>query len=160
MRVHHLKPMLSWAVFLAWYLCFSASLERAELITGAVFALAMLLPMHHLHRDALATLHFKLPWLLPLVKIPWAMFQESWLLCLALFRRLVHGEAQGTFHERHRLAPADEQRTARRVLLTFGVCITPNSYLVYLDPEAGVALVRQLVGKEVSPLDREFLELP
>jgi len=41
---------------------------------------------------------------------------------------------------------------ARRALLNFGVSITPNSYVVDLDPETSTVLIHQLVPGPIDPL--------
>jgi hypothetical protein len=99
-------------------------------------------------------------WFRLLWRIPIAMFAESWQLLVALLRQLAGRGGDGCFIEHRFPGPNDEHEAARRAFMTFGVCITPNSYLVQYDREKGTVLVRQLVGTRISKVDRLFVELP
>jgi hypothetical protein len=78
----------------------------------------------------------------------------------ALLRQLRGVETEGHLIEHPFSCPEDGHDLARIAFMTFGVCITPNSYLVYDDRKNGRVLIRQLVGKDLSTVDRLFVELP
>lgn len=85
---------------------------------------------------------------------------ETWLLMTALARRLSGRRAEGVLLEYPYLPETESPRSpALRAFMTYGVCVSPNSYLVDIDMRKRVVSIRQLVGQEVSPVDKAFLEL-
>lgn len=152
---------MAWCAYLALYLIFTGNIGRQELAAGAVTASLALFLVIRLRRTFTRTLSIKPVWLIYLWRIPWAMLEESWLLLVAVLRRLAGQEQEGVFIEHH--CPGcdyDRHDAARRAFMAFGVCITPNSYLVHYDPDRNNVLLRQLVGNELSRVDRLFVELP
>ena len=92
-------------------------------------------------------------WLREVPYVAGAVVVDCGLLGRALWRRLLHREQvhgvtiRVPFHH-----GGDSGRDgARRALVNFGVSITPNSYVVDIDPEADSLLVHRLVD---VPLDR------
>ncbi|MBJ6726106.1 hypothetical protein [Geomesophilobacter sediminis] len=152
--------LLNWCAFLALYLLFAGEFNWSEAGAGAVFALLTTAAVAFLGKKFRDTLWAKPSWMRLLLRIPWAMLQETWLLVVALFRKLAGRAATGIFLQTVYPAPEDEHDSSRRAYMAFGVCITPNSYLVYHDVKSRKVLVRQLVGKELSEIDRKFVELP
>ena len=151
---------VSWLLFLGLYMLFCAKADPAEAVTGGAAALLALWLVGMLRDSFRSPLRLKPSWLLLLWRIPFAMFSESWLLLVALLRRLGGAEEEGVLIEHSFDFPDDAHESARRAWMTFGVCITPNSYLVFLDQKKKKILIRQLVGKELSTIDRLFVELP
>ncbi|GFO63771.1 hypothetical protein M1B72_08295 [Geomonas paludis] len=152
--------VVTWFLFLGLYLLFCAKADPAEAVTGGAAALLALWLVGMLRDSFRSPLRLKPSWLLLLWRIPFAMFSESWLLLVALLHRIAGREEDGVMIEHRFDFPADEHESARRAWMTFGVCITPNSYLVFLDKKKKRVLIRQLVGKELSTIDRLFVELP
>lgn len=151
---------VTWLLFLGLYLLFCGKVDRAELAAGAAAATVALLLAGLLRDKFKRPLLAKLSWFRLLWRIPVAMLSESWLLLKALVWRLLGRECEGVFIYHDFTAEEDEHDDARRAFMTFGVCITPNSYLVYYDREKKRVLIRQLAGKELSEIDRLFVELP
>ncbi|MBJ6749750.1 hypothetical protein [Geomonas anaerohicana] len=151
---------ITWLLFLGLYMLFCAKADPAEAVTGGVAALLALWLVGLLRDSFRSPLRLKPSWLLLLWRIPSAMLSESWLLLVALLRRLGGREEDGVMIEHRFDFPEDKHESARRAWMTFGVCITPNSYLVFLDKKKKKVLIRQLVGKELSTTDRLFVELP
>ena len=148
-------------LFLALYLLFSGSLAGEEVAVGAAAACGNAILVMLLREHFRRPFRVKLAWFVFLWRIPPAMFQESWLLLVALLHRVSGRETAGRFIEHpYPGQQDDEHAAARRAFMTFGVCITPNSYLVLYDRRKRRVLIRQLVGKELSPVDRVFVELP
>lgn len=155
------RYVVGWCLYLCLYLLFAGSIEPAEITAGLITATVTLLLVARLKSRFRRTTSIKPLWLVYLLRIPFSMLQESWLLLTALGKRVAGKEATGIFIEHH--CPGcdyDRHDAARRAFLTFGVCVTPNSYLVWWDRASGKVLLRQLVGKEISPVDRVFVELP
>ncbi len=156
-----LTTSCSWCLVLGIYLLFSGSADPGELMAGAAAAATVLFLLKPLRTYFRKPLKMKRIWFVFLLRIPLAMLQETWLLAIALQRRLMGKEATGRFIEHpYPGEEDDEQDAARRIFMTFGVCITPNSYLVHYDRRKRRVLIRQLVGKSLSPVDRLFVELP
>jgi hypothetical protein len=155
------RYFIAWGLYLCLYLLLAGSSELAEVIAGAITATLSLLLVARLKSRFRRTTSIKAVWLIYLFRIPLSMLTESCLLLVALLKRLGDKETTGVFIEHH--CPGceyDRHDAARRAFMTFGICVTPNSYLVSWDRKSGTVLLRQLVGKEISPVDRVFVELP
>ncbi|WP_224981839.1 hypothetical protein [Geomonas agri] len=152
--------VVTWLLFLGLYMLFCAKADLAEAVTGGAAALLALWLVGLLRDSFRSPLRLKPSWLLLLWRIPLAMFSESWQLLVALVRTLGGGEEDGVMIEHSFDFPEDAHESARRAWMTFGVCITPNSYLVFVDKDQKKVLIRQLVGKDLSTIDRLFVELP
>lgn len=149
----------SWVLFVLLYLLLVGKAEADEAAAGAFAASFALFLVHRLRARFKRALLVKPQWLVLLRSIPFATLSESWFLCTALLRRLRGNPVEGRMMEHPFTAPQDRHDSARRAFMTFGVCITPNSYLVYLDREKKRVLIRQLVGEELSKIDRLFVEI-
>lgn len=150
----------SWLLFLGLYLLFAGKGNTSELAAGAFAATVTLILTGMLGERFKRPLRIKPRWLWLLWRVPVAMLTESWQLLVALCRELSGKRMEGEMIEHPFPGPDDRHESARRAVMTFGVCITPNSYLVYLDREHKRVLIRQLVGKGLSKIDRLFVELP
>ncbi len=152
--------LCSWLIFLGLYLLMAGKANASELAAGAFAATIVLALTGMLGERFKRTLLIKPSWLWLLWRVPVSMLTESWQLLVALCRELSGRHVEGEMIEHPFPGPDDRHESARRAVMTFGVCITPNSYLVYLDREQKRVLIRQLVGKELSKIDRLFVELP
>lgn len=157
----YLKYLLLWVALISLYLLSAGSAAWSEMCAGILVAGGAVLLCRRLRNSFRRQLQFKPCWLIPLWRIIPALFLETWQLYRALAVRLAGRSVEGRFIEHHFMADThDPYASWRFALMTFGVCITPNSYLVSFDPKRGKVTVRQLVGKEISMTDRKFLELP
>lgn len=152
--------VMSWLVFVGLYLLMAGKADVSEITAGAAAASMALYLAGLLRRKFKRPLFMKPGWIVLLWRIPTAMVTESFQLLFALLARLSGREVDGRFIEHEHPAPADEHDSSRRAFMTFGVCITPNSYLVYYDREMRRVLIRQLVGEKLSRVDQLFVELP
>lgn len=155
-----LLHLITWLSFLGLYLLFCAKADPAEATAGALAAALTLWLVNMLRDSFRSPLRLKPRWLLLMWRIPWAMLSESWLLLLAVMARLRGKTVDGISIEHSYDFPEDRHESARRAWTTFGVCITPNSYLVFVDRKEKKVLIRQLVGEKLSEVDRLFVELP
>jgi multisubunit Na+/H+ antiporter MnhE subunit len=152
--------LLLWGAFLGIYLIYAGSLSAAELAAGSAVAAFVAFLFLRLRKCFRSTYRFRCSWLPSLLRIFPAVFTESWQLYVCLAKRTVGKEVHGRFLEhRYVVDPADPHSSARFAFMTFGVCVTPNSYLVRVDRSKGNATVRQLAGDKMSVIDRKFLEL-
>jgi hypothetical protein len=150
----------AWLSFCGLYLLLVGKTDLSELIAGGASATVTLLLVRLLREKFKRPLLVKVSWSLLLWRIHVAMVTESFQLLAALVRQVLGREVDGLFIEHELTAPEDNHDQARRAYMTFGVCITPNSYLVFYDRENKRALIRQLVGEKLSTVDRLFVELP
>ncbi len=151
--------IVTWLSFLGLYMLFCGKADPLEAVAGGAAALLALKLVGMLRDSFISPLRVKPTWLLLVWRLPAAMFSESWLLMVALIRELRGKESTGVTIEHPFEFLADRHESARRAWMTFGVCITPNSYLVFVDRERRQVVIRQLVGREISTIDRLFVEL-
>ena len=152
--------LLMWPLFTAVYLLITGGFEKEEIVAGAVAGLGAAFLSLGLGVQFDRTVLLKPRWLILLLRIPWAMLAETWLLMTALLRKLGGEDVRGKFITVPCAAGRNDLHgAALEAYMTFGICITPNSYLVYYDQKTGQALIRQLAGKKLSRLDRIFAEL-
>ena len=92
-------------------------------------------------------------WLLQVPYLAWDVGVDCWLLAGALWNRVVRRRAvRGiTIRVPFDHGGDDGRDGARRALVNFAVSLTPNSYVVDIDPEGDSLLVHRLVD---VPLDR------
>lgn len=151
---------IAWLLFFGLYLLFTGDVSVAEVAAGIATATFAAFLVRLLREKFKRPLLAKPQWFRLLWRIPLATLSESWLLLKALVNELLGREQDGIFIHHDFPAQEDRHDSARRAYMTFGVCVTPNSYLVYYDREKKRVLIRQLVGKELSSIDRLFVELP
>ena len=151
---------IAWFIFVALYLLFVGKTDWTEAAAGAAAAALTLYMLRLLHDKFKRPLLMEPRWFLILWRVPIAMITESWQLLVALVQQLRGIPVDGVFIEKEYPEKEDEHDAARRAYMTFGVCITPNSYLVHQDREKKQVLIRQLVGKDLSTVDRVFVETP
>lgn len=149
----------AWLILFGSYLFFAASLDTAEIVAGGAVGCVAALLFVKVRRHGPA---FRPPlrWFVPFKYAPRALVSETWLLARSAVYRLAGKRRRGRFMVLPFSAPGGEgQRSAARGILTFGICLTPNSYVVCIDRPCNRVLIRQLVGRELAFSDRVFLEL-
>lgn len=149
-----------WAALFGLYLLFVAKLTAAEALVGSVAA--ALAATGTMATARAADLHFRprIRWLRLLLRLPWRVLADCGIVGMALWRQIVQRQnVDGAF----RIVPFDSGgddavSTARRALVTAGVSLAPNTYVVAVDRQRGVLLVHQLVPSSEPPGggDREW----
>jgi len=152
------KFLVAWAILLGVYLILVGSASTSELWVGAVLAAGVTVLLSWSKSTGMLALRLRWQDLAPLRYVPGAILRETGQDFYALVRRLAGQEVEG-ITLRLPFAPTgkDPESATRRALAIFGVTITPNSYVVRVDTDKGEILIRQLVGRELSLSDREFL---
>lgn len=149
-----------WVALLGVYMLFASKLAWAEAVVGA--AAAALGATAAVVTARAGGLHFRprAGWLPLLGRVPGRVLADCGVVALALWRRLVLRQAvEGVF----RTVPFDPGgddavSAARRALVTAGISVSPNTYVVAIDRRRGLLLVHQLVASPEPPGkgDREW----
>ncbi len=155
-----LDLLATWGTLFGAYLLLVGNASRSELVVGAFLGLAVTTLL--LWSKSAGMLPLRLRWwfIAPMRYVPGAILWETGQDLYALARRLAGQDVQGvTLRVPFTYASQDTESATRRAIAIFGVTITPNSYVVRVDAEQGEIVIRQLVGRELSKCDREFLRV-
>jgi multisubunit Na+/H+ antiporter MnhE subunit len=153
-RQHYLLLWLAWwgALLLGWLLLVD-TFEWEELLVGVGAAAIAASVAIAVHRRGYIRFWPRAVWLSHVPYLAWTVLVDTGLLAVALWRRAVLREpVRGStirvpFHH-----GGDNGRDgARRALVNFSVSLTPNTFVLDLDPEGDTLLVHQLVPR---PPDR------
>jgi multisubunit Na+/H+ antiporter MnhE subunit len=151
---HYLLIWLAWwaSLFLGWLLLVD-SFDWQELLVGIAAAAAAASVAIAMHRRGYIRFWPRVTWLKHVPSLLRTVMVDSGLLATALWRRIVLRQpVRGTtirvpFHH-----GGDNGRDgARRALVNFSVSLTPNTFVLDIDPEGDSLLVHQLVSR---PPDR------
>ena len=142
-----------WSALAVVWLLLVDTLQVDELVVGAVAAAIAATVATAVHRRGYIRFWPRAAWLREVPSLLWDIVVDCALLAGALWRSVVRREQvhgvtlRVPFHH-----GGDNGRDgARRALVNFAVSITPNSYVVDIDPEGDSLLVHRLVP---VPLDR------
>jgi multisubunit Na+/H+ antiporter MnhE subunit len=154
------RPERSVRIWLAWWVALALvwlllvdTLEVDELVVGAAAAAIAATVATAVHRRGYIRFRPKAAWLLETPHLIVGVVVDCGLLAHALWRRVVRREPiEGVtlrvpFHH----GGDTGHDGARRALVNFAVSLTPNSYVVDIDPEGDSLLVHNLIP---VPLDR------
>ncbi len=150
----------AWLTLVALYLLMVGQLSAEEIVVGLLCA--SLIMFLFLWSKSLGMVRFRVQWRLiaPVRWLPGAIVRETALVLLALGRRLVGKQVCGaTLKVPFKHMGDDPQSASWRAAAVFGVSVSPNSYISYLDKERQEIHVRQLVGRTITRGDKEFLGL-
>lgn len=143
-----------WVVLMAVWLLLVETLAVAELLAGAAAA-ALAASVAEAVRE-LGYVRFapRLAWARHAPRVAGQVLIDCGILFAALGRRLIQRRDVRGVMRRIPIRYGDDggRDAARRALLNFGVSITPNSYVVDLDPETSTVLIHQLVAGPIDPL--------
>jgi hypothetical protein len=79
---------------------------------------------------------------------------DTWHMAVLLVRHFVRGEpVKGSFRIVHFAAGAedDPREQARRTVVEWLACVSPNTYVLGIDERHRVAVVHQLIRDELPP---------
>jgi multisubunit Na+/H+ antiporter MnhE subunit len=149
-----------WAALFGLYFILAAKLQWQEAVVGA--AAAALAATAATVPARTGGLHFqpRWPWLRPLARLPGRVLADCGVVGLALWRRLVQRRAPAGGFRSIPFDPGgdDAVSAARRALVTAGISLAPNTYVVAFDRRRGLILIHQLVPTARPPGggDREW----
>jgi multisubunit Na+/H+ antiporter MnhE subunit len=141
-----------WAVLALLWLVLVDTVEYQELLAGAIAAAVAATVATAVHRRGYIRFWPRAAWLRETPYLVVDVVVDCGLLAAALWRHVVrHQPVTGVsfrvpFHH-----GGDTGRDgARRALVNFAVSLTPNSYVVDIDPESDSLLVHRLVPTELD----------
>jgi multisubunit Na+/H+ antiporter MnhE subunit len=140
------------ALFLAW-LVLVDTFDGQELAVGAAAAALSATVAVAVHRRGYIRFWQRMAWLKELPYLVWAVIVDSGLLGLALWDRLIRRRPVrgSTIRVPFHYGGDNGRDGARRALVNASVSLTPNTFVIDIDPAADSLLVHQLVPR---PLDR------
>jgi len=141
-------------VLLVLWLAFVDSLAVPEVLAGVAAAAVAASVAETLRELGYVRFAPRLAWARHAPRVAWQILVDCGVLFAALARRLFRRRALRGVMLRIPIRYGDDSArdAARRALLNFGVSITPNSYVVDLDPETSTVLIHQLVAGPIDPL--------
>jgi multisubunit Na+/H+ antiporter MnhE subunit len=142
-----------WAVLAALWLLFVDTLRGDEAVVGAGAAALGATVATAVHSRGYIRFSPRPAWLREVPYLIVAVVVDCGILGRALWRRVVRGQRTrgATFRVPFHHGGDSGRDGARRALVNFGVSLTPNSYVVDIDPEGDSLLVHRLVD---MPVDR------
>lgn len=149
-----------WLAFLLLYLLLAGNFDWQEGVAGLGLAGVATVAMTATRRAASLYFQPRLGWLRHFRRLPRQVLVDCAIVATALARALFRrAKVEGVF----RTIPFDPggddaESAARRALVTAGVCLAPNTYVVAIDAERGEMLLHQLVPSAQPPGggDREW----
>jgi len=148
---HRRRPALWfawWAVLMVVWLLLVDTTDPEELATGAVAAALAATLAAAVHQRGYIRFQPRLRWLRHTPALLWNVVVDCGLLGGALWQRVVlRRPVTGTTMRVPFEYGSDSGRDgARRALVNFAISLTPNSYVIDIDPEAHSLLIHQLVA--------------
>jgi len=124
------------------------TIDPEELAAGAVAAALAATVATTVHRRGYIRFQPRLRWLRHTPALLWNVLVDCRLLGVALWQRVVlRRPVTGTTVRVPFEHGGDTGRDgARRALVNFAISLTPNSYVIDIDPEAHSLLIHQLVA--------------
>lgn len=162
-----LRPAILWwlALFGVWMLLVD-SFARPEVIAGLGAATLTLPVALVISARVERRYHLRLRWLRELRQTPFDVLRDTLIVGRALYRQLIGREAmRGELRLVPFSVPGAGANSARDpaeanawlALAVIGTSLTPNTYVIGIDAERGVALVHQLVPTEPRSLRRSVI---
>jgi len=143
-----------WAALLTVWFLLVGVFTLAELAVGTLAAAIAATVAAVVHRSGYIRFSPRLVWLRETPTVVWGVITDCGLLAGALWRRVVRREhVRGVMVRVAFAYGGDNGRDgARRALVNFAVSLTPNSYVVDIDPESDSLLVHRLVPGPLDPV--------
>lgn len=145
-----------WALAMLLWLALTSTVNASEAIGGVGASCVAATFAEVTRRKASIGFWPRRRWLLRAWRIPVQVLTDTVLVYRALFlhltrRRRVRGTLRAVPLPHG--APDDARRSARGALVTVGVSMTPNTFVIGIDPEKDEMLVHQLVARPASVPD-------
>jgi len=137
-----------WVILMSLWVALDDSLESDELLVGAGLSALAALAAEVVGHQADVRLRVRARWLPRALALPGQVAAQTFLVFAALARALVTGAPppRGRFRELPaRYGDDSPLGVTRRVLLTAGLSLEPNEFVLGIDAERGVMVTHQLV---------------
>jgi len=147
--------LIWWALLMALWIIADDSVATDELLAGAGAAALAALLAEGVGHQAATRPWLRRAWLGAALRLPVDVARDSGVVFIALWHRLVHGEAPSSaFLELPaRFGPQTNEGAARRALLVAGRSLAPNRLALGLDGQRNVMVVHQLVAEREGETD-------
>ena len=147
-----LPASILWILMLGLWMLLSGSLVLSELLAGAAAATIAAVAFEAVRRQGLLRFRPRARWLLRALGLPWRLFSESVVVSWALLKSLaLRRPVRGRFREvPFSTGGTDARSQARRVLVTTAASLSPNAYVVDVDPENDTLLIHELVPRSAE----------
>ncbi len=145
---------VAWALLTGIYLVLAGQVSASEVVAGVVTGLVAALLSVAVRRDAGRQFRFRaVPWLVLLGRPALALVHDTARVGMALARAVLRGQDVHGAVVRQAFARggADAQDAARRGLVTLGVSLTPNSYVLRILDERDEVRLHRLAERKPSP---------
>jgi hypothetical protein len=143
-----------WAVSFALWVLLVFKTEPAEFVAGAVAAAFAATGAELVRSRGYTPFAPDLQWSRGLLRLPREVVMDSWRMAMLLVRHFARGDTiQGCFRVVH-FSPGsrdDPRAQARRAVVEWLGCVSPNTYVIGIDERHHVALVHQLIRDELPP---------
>jgi multisubunit Na+/H+ antiporter MnhE subunit len=143
-----------WAVAYVLWVLLVFKTEFAELVAGAVAAAFAATGAELVRSRGYAPFAPELAWTRWVLRLPREVVMDTWHMAVLLVRHFVRGEpVKGSFRIVHFAAGAedDPREQARRTVVEWLACVSPNTYVLGIDERHRVAVVHQLIRDELPP---------
>lgn len=137
-----------WVILMSLWVAADDSFQSDELLVGAGLSALAALAAEVVGRQADVRLRIRARWLLRALALPGQVVEQTFLVFAALARTLFTGAPppRGRFRELPARHGGDSPlAVTRRVLLTAGLSLAPNEFVLGIDPERDVMVTHQLV---------------
>ena len=148
-----------WAIAYGLWLLLVFKTEPAEFVAGALAAALAATGAELVRSRGYAPFAPDLAWSRGVLRLPKEVVVDTWRIALLLVRHFVRREPiEGTLRI-VKFSPGsrdDPRAQARRTVVGWLGCVSPNTYVIGIDEQHNVAVVHQLIRADLPPeLDPE-----
>jgi Na+/H+ ion antiporter subunit len=141
-----------WALAYGLWLLLVFKTEPAEFVAGALAAALAATGAELVRSRGYAPFAPDLAWSRSLLRLPKEVVVDTWRIAMLLVRHFVRGEPiKGTLRI-VKFSPGsrdDPRAQARRTVVGWLACVSPNTYVIGIDEQHHVAVVHQLIRAEL-----------
>jgi multisubunit Na+/H+ antiporter MnhE subunit len=139
--------LIWWVLLMAFWVWADDSIMLAELVAGAIVAAAGASVAELSQHQAGSHIRIRIEWLVPALKLPLQVLQDTIVVLGALWRQIVLGQAPRSGFELLPVRYGDDtaEGVTRRALLIGGKSVAPNTYALGIDADRQALVVHHLV---------------
>jgi multisubunit Na+/H+ antiporter MnhE subunit len=139
-----------WVLMMSFWVMINDSISTDELLAGAGAAALAALLAEVVTYQAATRFRMRIEWLVPAFSLPGQVVRDTVVVYRALWRRLARGEQPPSAFVGlpTRFGDDSTEGVTRRVLLTWGTSVAPNTFALGIDKDTDVMVVHRLVAEE------------